>query len=122
MSLLKELANIEDVKALPIMEALEESVRTLNLTSKGGLQKAVGGAKEFFTKNPVLAASAAAMAVSAFASYEQNKRNTIKLHAKSPYEKSMITSIVDALQKDGKFKVHKIKFENGGKTWIIKRV
>ena len=125
MELLRELAEPviekEEVEAIPLMEALEEAVRNLGLSSPGGLTKAVGGAREFFAKNPALTVGAAAMAVAAFGQYQKNKRNTIRLHGKTPYEKKMMTSIVDALQKEGKFKVHRIKFEGGGKTWILRR-
>lgn len=124
MSLLRELVceNEDQIDAIPLMEALEEAVRTTDLRSKGGLTKAVGGAKELFAQNPSLAIGAAAMAVSAFAEYEKNKRNTIRLHAKTDYEKKMMTSIADALKQSGKFKLHKIKFEGGGKTWVLRRV
>lgn len=123
MDLLRELVQpeIEEIDALPLMEALEEAVRKMNLSHRGGLTKAVGGAKEFFKKNPGLTVGAAAMAVSAFGAYEKNKRNTIRLHAKTPYEKKMMTSIIDALQKGGQFKVQRIKFEGGGKTWLLRR-
>lgn len=123
MDLLRELAHpeIEEIDALPLMEALEESIRSLNLQKAGGLEKAVGGAREFFAKNPALTVGAAALAVSAFGQYQKNKRNTIRLHAKTAYEKKMMTSIVDALQKEGKFKIQRIKFEGGGKTWILRR-
>lgn len=123
MKLLRELAQpeVEQIDALPLMEALEEAVRKLNMQHKGGLTKAVHGAKSFFKANPALTVGAAAMAVSALATYNKNKRNTIRLHAKTAYEKKMMTDIVDALQKGGKFKVHRIKFEGGGKTWILRR-
>ncbi len=124
MSLLRELTEYEQdpVDAIPILEALEESVRSLNLQQRGGKVKtAIKGAADFFKANPVLATGAAAMAVNAFATYKKNKRNTIRLHAKTAYEKKMMTSIVDALQKEGKFKIHRIKFEGGGKTWILRR-
>lgn len=124
MSLLKELSQLDEdaVEALPLMEALEESIRTLQMQHKGGkVNPAIAGAKDFFKANPALVVGAAALAVGALGQYEKNKRNTIRLHAKTPYEKKMMTSIVDTLTKDQKFKVHRIKFEDGGKTWIIRR-
>lgn len=123
MDLLRELTltEQEDINAVPLMEALEEAVRSFGSNSKGGIEKAVGGAKEFFAKNPELAIGATALAIGAYAEYNKNKRNTIRLHAKTPSEKKMMTSIVDALQQNGKFKIHRIKFEGGGKTWVLKR-
>lgn len=124
MKLLHELieSNSEEIDALPLMEALEESIRSLNMQHGGGkINSAIGGAKDFFKANPGLVVGAAALAVDALKSYKNNQRNTIKLHAKTAYEKKMMTSIADALQKEGKFKLHRIKFEGGGKTWIMKR-
>jgi hypothetical protein len=124
MELLRELIETDhdDIDALPLMEALEESIRSLNLQQKGGkVDSAIAGAKDFFKANPGLVAGAAVLAVSALQQYRKNQRNTIKLHAKTAYEKKMMTSIADALVKDGKFKIHRIKFEGGGKSWILKR-
>jgi len=124
MELLRELVESEqeEIDALPLMEALEESIRTLGLQHKGGKVNAmIGGAKDFFKANPGLVTGAAVLAVSALKQYKNNQRNTVKLHAKTAYEKKMMTSIADALQKEGKFKLHRIKFEGGGKTWILKR-
>ena len=112
------------IKQLPtnLMEALEESVRALNMQTKGGkIDSMIDGAKNFFKANPGLTVGAAALAVSAVSQYKKNQRNTIKLHAKTPYEKKMMTSIADALTKDGKFKLFRIKFEGGGKTWILRK-
>lgn len=124
MELLRELVESqqEDVDALPLMEALEESIRSLGLQQKGGkVAPAISGAKDFFKANPGLVTGAAVLAVSALQKYKSNQRNTVKLHAKTAYEKKMMTSIADALQKEGTFKLHRIKFEGGGKTWILKR-
>ena len=123
MSLLKELLEDEtDTKALPILEALEEAVRSINENSRGGLvKKGIKGAGDFFKAHPGLTTGAAVLAIGSFGNYQKNKRNTIHLHAKTAYEKKMMTSIVDALGKDGLFKVQRIKFEGGGKTWILRR-
>ena len=124
MNILRELieSTQEDVEALPLFEALEESIRALQLQKAGGkVNSAIAGAKDFFKANPTLAAGAAVLAVSALTKYRSNQRNTIKLHAKSAYEKKMMTTIVDSLKGSGKFKIHRIKFEGGGKTWILKR-
>lgn len=124
MKLLQELVESQEepIDALPLMEALEESVRSLNMAKKGGKVNAmIGGAKDFFKANPGLVTGAAVLAISGLQQYRKNQRNTIKLHAKTAYEKRMMKSIADALTKDGKFKVHRIKFEGGGKTWILRK-
>lgn len=122
MKLLHELTQPSEIDALPLMEAIEESLRVLNLQKQGGsIKSAIQGAKDFFKANPALVTGAAALAVNAYTEYQKNKRNTIRLHAKSDYEKRMMTSVVDALTKQGKFAPPKIKFEGGGKTWILTR-
>lgn len=123
MSILKELVESEDkIDALPLLEALEESVKTLRMQKKGGrVSQGLKNAQDFFKANPALTVGAAALAIGGLSAYQKNKRNTIHLHAKTAYEKKMMTSIVDALQKDGLFKIERIKFEGGGKTWVMKR-
>lgn len=119
MKLLRELADVnEEIDAINITEMLEESVRTMKLASKGGLIK---GAKDWISKNPALSIGAAAMALHAHSNYEKNKRNTIRLHGKTAYEKKMMTDIADTLTKQGAFKLHRTKFEGGGKTLILMR-
>jgi hypothetical protein len=123
MDLLRELTeNDNTIEAIPLVEAIEESVRSLQLQQKGGkINPTLKGAKDFFKSNPGLVSGAAALALSAYGEYQKNKRGTIRLHAKTAYEKRMMTSIIDALTKDGKFKVQRIKFEGGGKTWVLRR-
>lgn len=123
MKLLREFVETEQkVDALPLMEALEESIRTLQKNTRGGkVRSGIKGAKDFFKANPGLTTAAAVLAVDAFATYQKNKKNTIRLHAKTSSERKMMTTIVDALTKDGKFKIDRVKFESGGKTWVMKR-
>lgn len=118
MQLLNELLDIQT--PVPLMEALEESLIT---ASKGGkILPDVKGAKDFFKKNPVLTIAAASMAINAYAKYKQSQRNTIRLFAKDAYEKKMMTDIVDTLTKQGKFKLAKTAYADGGKVWVLTRV
>jgi len=119
MELLKECYELtqEKVDAIPLMEMVEESIKKLSLQKNGGLIKM----KDFYTANPGLVKGAAVMALSSTKHFKNNFRNTIKLHAKKPYEKRMMTTIVDALKDSGKFKLQRINFEGGGKTWVLKR-
>ena len=113
----------DQIDALPILEALEDAlIEIQELQERAGIiKKGLGNAKDFFKANPGLTTGAAALAIGAMGNYEKNKRNTIHLHAKTAYEKKMMTSIIDALKKDGLFKIHRIKFEGGGKTWVMRR-
>jgi hypothetical protein len=97
--------------------------KAINENTRGGLvRKGIGKAGKFMRANPALVVGAAALAVNAYGQYKRNKRNTITLHAKDPYERKMMTSIVDALTKGNKFRVVRTKFQQGGKSWILKRV
>lgn len=120
MSLLKELLEeeTEQIDALPLLEALEESVAQLALQKAGGIVK---GAADFVKHNPGLAVGAAALAVHAFGQYQKNKRNMIRLHGKTAFEKDMMNDIVKKITADGNWKLHRVKFEGGGKTWEIMR-
>lgn len=89
--------------------------------ARGNNKGMIGGAKDFFKANPGLTVAAGAMALDAYSKHKKAKRDTVHLHARDAQEKKMMTSIVDALQKEGKFKIQKVKFERGGKTWTLKR-
>ena len=111
--------NQDNIEAIPIVELLDESVKKLNLQKKGGLVKS--GVKDLFKANPGLVSGAAMLAISGLNEYNKYLRNTFKLHAKSAYDRKMVSSIVDALKDSGKYRIHRIKFEGGGKTWIMRR-
>lgn len=118
MALLRQLITNQLTNHVPIMEALQKMGLTQNSTFG---KKVPSGAKEFFKQHPSLVIGASALAITAYKKYTQNKRNTITLYAKNAYERRMITSIVDALTKENKFKIIKTRFQNGGKTWELKK-
>lgn len=89
--------------------------------ARGNNKGTIGGAKDFFKANPGLTIAAGAMALDAYGRHKTAKRNTVHLHARDAQERKMMTSIVDALQREGKFKIQKVKFERGGKTWTLRR-
>ena len=121
MKILRELVELdENINALPLLEALDESV--IELQEKGIIPKAIKGAKDLVGKNPALAIGAAALAVNAYSSYKKNKRNMIQLHGKSYAEKNMMDDIVKKLTSSGSWKLQKVKFESGGKTWYLKKL
>jgi hypothetical protein len=125
MSILKELIEQEEeqIDALPLMEALDEAIVQLNeRNGKGGfIKKAIGGAKDLITNNPGMATAAAVLAVSAYGNYQKNKRNTIRLHGKTTQEKKLMQDIVNKLTADKSWNLKKVKFEGGGKSWILAR-
>jgi hypothetical protein len=134
MSLLQELTT-ENSDHVPIMEAIslikrkidngedytDVNTKPIKENTRGG-KITPKGAKGFFNANPGLVIGAAALAVGAYNKYKSNKRNTITLHAKDAYERRMMTSIVDVLTKQNKFRVLRTKFQQSGKTWVLKRV
>ncbi len=126
MSLLQECIEInqEQVDALPVLEMLDESIKQLGLQSAGGIapHRLVQGKaiRDMFKTNPKLVTKAATLAINGLNQHNKYLRKTIKLHAKSAYDRKMMTSIVDALKGTGQFKVWRIKYEGGGKTWVMK--
>ena len=109
--------------SIPLVEMLSEAVREIKLRKKGGVVQSASNPvdlRKFFKDNKKLVGDAAVLALSSFNEYRKHRRDTIKLHAKSAYDKKMMTGIVDALKNSGKFKVQRIKFERGGKSWILK--
>lgn len=123
MNLLRELTT-DITDHVPIMEAIA-ALSVLDENTQGGrvnLKGASKTAKDFMKGNPALVIGAAALAIGAYSSYKKNKRNTITLHAKDAYERRMMTSIVDALITGNKFRIVRTKFQNSGKTWVLKRV
>lgn len=121
MNILRECLemNQETIDALPLLEKLDDTIKYLNLSKKGGFV-GVKGVGDLFKANPKLVTKAATVAVTGLNQYNKYLRKTIKLHAKTAYEKKMITTIVDAMKESGQFTVFRIKYEGGGKTWILR--
>lgn len=115
MELLKELNEDYTDVDVDLVQALNESL--------GGLVKnAATNASKFFSKNPVLTVAAASMALNAYSKYKKNKRNTIRLFAKDAYEKKMMTDVVKALTGQGRFKLQRTAYADGGQSWVLKRL
>lgn len=112
MELLQELASDGSVD---LTQALNESVCTL---TEGKFKNA----KSLYRKQPGLVIQAAKGGVAAYnRSVNASNRNTIKLYAKDPYERKMMTRIVKELTKGGEYKVVKTKY-NDGQHWELKRM
>jgi len=103
------------------MEAVSKAVRELKLIKKGGK---VTNAKirDFIKKNPSLTQAATINALASYNQYKTNKRNTVSLFAKSPYDKRMVKRMVDTMTKSGLFKLHRSKYADGGKYYELKQV
>lgn len=123
MGILTELITEYSDEPLPVVEALTEAVKKVAVKpTKGGLVKGVKDAAGFYAKNKGLAVKAITNAVDAYSrSKSVTLRHTIKLHAKSPYEKSMVKDIVDSMVKTGDYKVYKSSYKAGAKFWELRR-
>lgn len=111
MSLLQELTSDDSVD---LTTALNESIAQL---TDGQFTTA----KALFEKQPGLVIQAAKGGVAAYnKSVHASNRNTLKLYAKDPYERRMMTKIVSELTKSGRYRITKTKY-NDGKHWELKR-
>lgn len=122
MSILRELTTEYFDEPLPVIEALTEAVKELSFKQrKGGPIKGLKDAAGLYAKNKGLAVKSITKAVNAYAnSKETTLRHTVKLFAKSPYEKRLVKDIVDAMTK-GDYKIYKTSYKNGGKHWELRK-
>jgi len=124
MDLLTELTNEYGNEPINLFEALEEAIAVAGggrHTRGGPVKSKLKGAAAFFKKNPGVTIAAATMALDSYTKYKANRRNTIKLFAKDAYERKMMTSVVDAMTKSGRYKVVKTRYSSGGRFWVLKR-
>lgn len=121
MGLLKELIEDTQVEDVDIISALNESLGLATGKSRGAMAKGLQGVRSYISKNPVKAALAASLAIDTYANFKRNNRNMIRLFAKDPYERRMMTDMVKMLTDSGKYKVKKSKYVSGGKSWILVR-
>jgi len=122
MELLKEL--IEEEIVIDMTPILQEAVRQYpGLRNKRGgkVTPKIAGAAKFFS-NPLIAGTAAVMALSAYDKYKKNKRYTTQFYAKTPAEKKMYKEIVQMMTTSGKYKIKKTQYISGGRLWTLKRV
>lgn len=121
MDLLKDIKEEYSENLIPIVEAISSAVRELKIMKKGGkiTDKMV---KNFMKSNTNLVTSAALHALSANKQYKTNRRNTISFFAKDAYERRMITKMVQDLVKGKRFKIHRVKWAQGGKYWELKKL
>ena len=109
MNLLQELSD----NSVDLTQALNESIKQIT--------DGHHNTKSLYEQLPGLVIQAAKGGVAAYnKSVHASNRNTIKLYAKDPYEKRMMTKIVKELTKSGKYYVTKTKYNNG-QHWELKR-
>ena len=84
---------------------------------RGALAK--GAAK--IKSNPGLAMAAGMLAVAGISAYNKNKRNTVRLFARSYQERQMYKKIVADLMRTGGYKKVKEKYADGGYMWELKK-
>jgi len=121
MDFLREITEEYSTETIPLMEAISQAVKELKMMKKGGkvTNKMV---KDFISKNPSLTTAAAINALAAYKQYKTNKRNTINLFAKSPYDKRMMTQMITQMLNSKQFKLTKSKYADGGKYWELQKV
>lgn len=110
MELLRELTD----NSIDLTKALNECIDTLT--------EGKHTTTSLWQKKPGLVIQAAKRGVAGYnKKVHASNRNTIRLYAKDPYERKMMTGIVKELTKSGKYKVTKTKYNNG-QHWELKRV
>lgn len=121
MKFIEELTTQYSDEPLPIFEALTSAIE--QVSPDNDLLEGVKDSAGLFSKNKGLAVKAVANAVSSFDKVKGTTlRHTIRLHAKSPYEKRMVKDIVDALtDKKGAYKVYRSSYKQGGKFWELRK-
>jgi len=121
MSLLKEITEDYSENPIDLMEALSMAVKELKLLKKGG-KVSNSKIRAFIKKNPSLTQAATVSALASYNQYKTNKRNTLSLFAKTPYDKRMVKRMVDTMTKSGLFKLHRSRYADGGKYYEMKQV
>lgn len=121
MDLLKEISEDYSCTEIPLMEAISKSVKTLLLSKKGG-KVTNAMIKQFMKSNSKLTIASAMYAVAAHAKYKTNKRHTVSLFAKSPYEKRMVKKIVDSMIASKQFKLHRTRYAENGRYYELQKI
>jgi len=121
MDLLTELTNDYTEEPIDLMESVSRAIKELKLAKKGGKvsNKAI---KDFMKKNPTLTQAATINALASYQQYKTNKRQTISLFAKTPYDKRMVKRMVDAMVSTKQFKIHRKTYKNGGQYYELKQI
>lgn len=122
MKLLKELTTFEpDTDTINLCEAINESLKTLKLASKGK-RIVPKDAKDFFKKDSRLAIAVAASAVDAYSKLKVDiNKSTLSLFAGDVYERRLVKDVVDLLTKSGKYKVRRMRYASNGQFWDMIR-
>ncbi len=121
MSLLKEITEDYSEEPIDLMENISKAIKELKLMKRGG-KVSNANVRAFMKSNPTLTQAATINALAAYKQYKTNKRETISLFAKSPYDKRMVRRMVDAMTKTKLFKVHRKTWRDGGQYYELKQM
>jgi ABC-type antimicrobial peptide transport system ATPase subunit len=121
MDLLKEITEEYAEEPINLMEAIGKSIQALKLMKKGG-KVSNAAIRDFMKKHPSLTTAATINALSAYQQYKTNKRNTVTLFAKTPYDRRMVKKMVDTMVKSKQFKIHRKRWADGGQYYELKKV
>ncbi len=103
-----------------IAVALDERISVRN--SGGGLVSAsLRKGAAAIKSNPGLAALGAGLAVASYTAYSRNRRNHLRLFAKTHREKQMYQKIINDLMKTGGYKKIRERRAGGGWLWELKK-
>lgn len=121
MDLLKEITEEYAEEPIDLMESVTKAIKELKLAKKGG--KVTNAAiKDFMKMNPTLTQAATINALASYQQYKTNKRHTISLFAKTPYDRRMVKRIVDAMTKSKQFKIHRKTYKDGGQYYEMRQL
>jgi len=121
MKLLIELIDETEIDFSAIIEEAIRQYPGLRNKRGGKVKSVIAGASKFFS-NPLIAGTAAVMAINAYDKYKENKRYTTRFFAKTPAEKKMYKEIIQMMTQSGKYKIKKTKYVSGGREWVLRRV
>lgn len=93
---------------------------TPNASNKSIISSLGKSAWSFF-KNPVVAGVTIGWALNTLDDYNRNKKDTIKLHARTGEERVYFKKMVDEMLASGKYTLIKSKNVSGAYSWTLKR-
>lgn len=115
MDLLREI-NENDL-VIDVSESIGTLFTVAAITQPSFITKGINAA----LKNPLITASAALVAMSAWQKYQQNKRYTARFFAKTPSEKKLYSDIVNKLVNAGGYRLLPTKHMEGGVLYTLRK-
>lgn len=123
MKRLKELSISENFDAtIPLMEAITLAIAEIQGNPLTEAQQNVAGMKKFYNSNKNLVKDAGVIAITQIAGYRKNEPKTLTLQAADGHERRVVGGIVDALVKSKAYTIYRMKYNQGKKSWIMRKV